>query len=150
VNTDRRNDVIRAVSAGVGAPLALAVSGWPGGTVLPASVALVGAIVGLLVGFFVEHALDWRAEARSQGQRVSELEREVEHQKKLHKILEYRTRVAQAEAGISQIGTEVFGGAFNEAQRTGHFLPVEALMARIEVEQKAKGLDKPVPPPEGI
>jgi hypothetical protein len=146
MSNGRRNDLIRFLSAGIGAPLALAVAGWPGGSLLPAIIALAGGIVGLLVAFFIEHALDWRAKSKSRGNQVVELERELWEAKRLQKILEHRARVAQAEAAISQIGTEVFGGAFNEALQTGHFLPVDALMARMEVMQKAKGLDKPVPP----
>lgn len=148
MDSDRRNDVIRAISVGICAPLALWIAGWPGHAAVTALVGLLGAIVGLFVAFFIEHVLEWRTKAHTLDKRIVELERELWESKRLHKILEHRVRVAQAEAAISAIGTEVFGGAFNEAARTGHILPIEALMARMEVMQKAKGLDKPVPPLE--
>jgi hypothetical protein len=57
--------------------------------------------------------------------------------------------IAKREAAVADIGTKVWGGAFNELAKKHpqDALPLPALLARIEVETKAKGLDKPSPPP---
>ena len=89
----------------------------------------VGLLLGVLAAYFVQRALEWRSDA------------------KLHKLLEHRAAVAKAEAGINAIHMKVFSDAFIEAQQTKNFLPVSAILARVEVMQKAQGLDRVIPPP---
>jgi hypothetical protein len=73
------------------------------------------------------------------------LEQELSGAKQLNTLLEHKVKVPTAEAGINAIHVKIWGGAFPEAQKTGHFLPLSAILARIEIEQKAAGLDKPIP-----
>jgi hypothetical protein len=147
MTADRRNDVIRVVGAGVGAPLALAIAAWPHAVVVSVAIGLIGAVSGVLFAFGVEHLLDRRAELQRLRSRVTEVEAEIENVRKLNKLLEYQTRVAQAEAGINAIWMEVYGRALQEAAKTGSVLPMDAILARVQVMQKAKGLDRPIPPP---
>jgi cell division protein FtsB len=147
MTVDRRNEVIRVVGAGLGAPLGLAIAGWPHAVLVSVAVGLIGAVIGVLLAFGAEHLFDGQAELHRLRNRVSEVEAEIENVHKLNNLLEHQTRVAQAEAGINAIWMEVYGGALQEAARTGSVLPVEALLARVQVMQKAKGLDKPIPPP---
>src|ERR1039458_2075474 len=140
MTVDRRNEVIRVVGAGLGAPLGLAIAGWPHAVLVSGA----GGVIGALLAFGAEHLFDGQAELHRLRNRVSEVEAEIENVHKLNNLLEHQTRVAQAEAGINAIWMEVYGGALQEAARTGSVLPMEALLARVQVMQKAKGLDKPI------
>jgi hypothetical protein len=147
MTADRRNEVIRVMGAGMGAPLALAIAAWPHAVVVSVAIGLIGAVIGVLFAFGVERLLDGRAELRRLRSRVAEVEAEIENVRKLNELLEHQTRVAQAEAGINAIWMEIYGGALQEAAKTGSVLPMDAILARVQVTQKARGLDRPVPPP---
>lgn len=149
VSTNRRNEVLRAIlGGGLGTTAGLA-SGLGDGWVR-AAVGILGAVLGLLIAFAVERLLEQRAEVKVLRMRVVELEAAGAQREQLDRLRDYQLAVAQRTAAVAAIETKVWGGAFNEALRTGHFLPVEALLARIEVEQRAQNLHIPIEPPDGI
>jgi hypothetical protein len=111
------------------------------------AIGLIGAVSGVLFAFGVERLLDRRAELQRLRSRVTEVEAEIEKVRKLSKLLEHQTRVAQAEAGINAIWMEVYGGALQEAAKTGSVLPMDAILARVQVMEKARGLGRPIPRP---
>jgi hypothetical protein len=145
VNLGRRNVVIEAIGGAVGATFALDFFGWPDGWG-GAGVGLLGLLGGLIAAFGVVQALDWRVESG----RVALLEAEIARLEHLNTLLRYQTDVAKAEAEINGVWMKRQGEAYDEAIRTGRVLPFEALMARIQTDLKVKGLDEPIPRPEGI
>jgi hypothetical protein len=145
MTVDRRNEILRVVGVGVGAPLALAVT-QPRSTAGVVAIGVAGAVAGVLLAFGFEHLFDWRADVKALLARITELEGRLESAQQLNRLLEHKVRITKAEADINAIHVKVWGGAFTEAQTTGHFLPLSAILARIEVEQRAAGLDKPIPP----
>jgi hypothetical protein len=118
MTADRRNEVIRVLGAGVGAPLALAIAAWPHAVVVSVTIGLIGAVVGVLFAFGVEQLLDRRAELQRLRGRVTEVEAEIDNIRKLNTLLEHQTRVAQAKAGINAIWMQAYGGALQEAAKT--------------------------------
>jgi hypothetical protein len=58
-----------------------------------------------------------------------------------------RTQLALArrQAAISAVETKVWGDAVVEVQQTGQVPPLSVIMARREVEQKARNLHLPLP-----
>lgn len=141
-----RVDLVRATSSGIGSVLALTLAKWPSNAAEAAWVGLGGLVVGLAAAFAVEYLLHSHRELRRLHDIERELAAEREQRAEERRLWEYQVTVAQRTAAVSEIGAEVFGGAFNEALRTGQFLPLSAIMARIEVQQKARGIDQPLPP----
>jgi hypothetical protein len=125
---------------------ALTLAGWPGEAALAAWIGLAGLLLGLAAALVSEYVVHLRQEAmRLQGiERELQLDREQRIEER--RLWEYQIAVARREVAVAAVGTEVFGGAFNEAASTGHILPLAAIMARMEALQKARGLDKPLPP----
>ncbi len=85
------------------------------------------------------------ASVRAELLRLREPERTVEDERRQRAyeldLLRQRTEAAERNAVVSETWTKVWGDAYNEAARTGHILPVSALLARAEVSLKAKGIE---------
>jgi hypothetical protein len=125
---------------------ALTLAGWPSEAALAAWIGFAGLMVGLAIAFATEYVVQLHREVRRLQGMERELRADREQRVEERRLWEHQIAVAKREAAVSAIGTEVFGGAFNEAARTGHILPLAAIMARMEVIQKARGIDKPLPP----
>jgi hypothetical protein len=142
-----RLDFSRVASAGVGTIIALVVMAWPGGAE-GGLVGLLGALAGLSLWFGIELVSVLRAEVL----RLQNVERELEAERgqraKERELREHQLAVARAEAGVNAVDVEVYGGALREAATTCQILPLTAILARREVLMKARGLDRPIPPPE--
>ncbi|MDQ4144702.1 MAG: hypothetical protein M3198_13355 [Actinomycetota bacterium] len=142
-----RVDLGRALSGGLGSVAALTIAGWPSSAPETAWVGLVGLVTGLAIAFSVEYFLRLHAEVK----RLHAVERDLENERKQRaeerRLYERQVEIAKREAAINAVDVEVWGGAFNEAQTTGHFLPVSAILARRDMFIKARNLDVPVPPP---
>jgi len=139
-------DLGRAALGGIGSVAALSVAQWPSNAAEAAWAGVAGLILGLVVAFGVEYLVRLRIAVRHLGtleqQLAAEMDARVE-ERKLHErlLLIERRRVAVAEVDI-----EIWGGAYNETAKTGHVLPLSAIMARREVTLKARNLDLPLPP----
>jgi hypothetical protein len=142
-----RLDFSRVAAAGFGTIIALAVTAWPGGAA-GALVGLTGALVGLSLWFGIEFVSGLRAEVERLRTVERELETEREQRAKERKLREHQLAVAKAEAGINAVDVEVYGGALREAATAGQVLPLTAILARRDALMKARGLDRPVPPPQ--
>jgi hypothetical protein len=145
---DWRLDLARTLIAGVGSILALTIAGWPSNTAEAAWIGLGGLVLGLSLSFGAEYVVRLRREvARLQG-----IERDLAQERRSRteerKLREYQLTLANARAEVNAVDLKVWADAFNECARTGRALPLAAIMARREVGLKAKGLDKPIPPPE--
>jgi hypothetical protein len=140
-----RVDLGHALSLGVGSVIALTIAGWPSDAALTAWVGLAGGLVGLAVAFGVEHVLRLRAEV----QRLKDIEHELSSARTLwdqeRKLRDEQLALARREAAISEVETKVWGDAVVEAQKTGQVPPLSVIMARREVEQKARNLHLPLP-----
>jgi hypothetical protein len=136
---------VRAAGSGLGGIVALWATGWPGHPADAGWVGLGGAIVGLILCLGTEYVLNLNNEVK----RLHSLERELEaerSQMSMERTLrDHQVVLAQREATVSSVWTEIWGGAFNEAVSTGHILPLSAILARAEVTLQAKNLDKPLP-----
>ncbi len=101
--------------------------------------------MGLAVAFGVEHVLRLRAEV----QRLRDIEHELASARTLwdqeRKLRDEQLALARREAAISEVETKVWGDAVVEAQKTGQVPPLSVIMARREVEQKARNLHLPLP-----
>jgi hypothetical protein len=128
----------QALAGGVGTIVALTIAGWPDDAAEAAWVGLGGFLVGLALAFAGEYLLRLHADVRRLRDVDRQLEAEREQRAEERRIWSYRIEAERRRAEVAAVGTEVFGGAFNEAQATGHFLPVSALMARMQMLQKAK------------
>lgn len=142
-----RNDVLRTVLTGAGAAVVLAIAGWPS-DFAGAALTVVGALAGLGLAFVIEHQLDRRTDLNDLRGRIRELEAAAENHEKLRELLEHQVAVAKRESALNANFVKVWGDAYAEARETGQLVPLEALMARMEVTQKAQGLDQPIAPPE--
>jgi hypothetical protein len=140
-----RVDLGHALSLGLGSVIALTIAGWPSDAALTAWVGLAGGVVGLAVAFCVEHVLRLRAEV----QRLKDIEQELASARTLwdqeRKLRDEQLALARREAAISAVETKVWGDAVVEAQKTGQVPPLSVIMARREVEQKARNLHLPLP-----
>lgn len=141
-----RRDFARAGASGLGTVLALWVTSWPGNAAEGAWAGLGGALVGLALCLAAEHVVGLSRELRRLNGLECQLEVERAQMAQERKLRQRQIEVAQREAAVSAVWTEVWGGAFNEAIGTGHILPLSAVLARAEVMLKAKNLDKPLPP----
>lgn len=139
---DRRNEVMRTVLSGAAvAALAAVLGGSP-------LVVLIGAVVGTLIAFVVERLIDDYGELRNLRTREREFDAATTQREQERKLWEHRIVVAQRESALNAAMLKVWGDGYIEGIRTGHYPPLEALMARLEMTQKARGIDKPVPPPD--
>lgn len=143
---DHRNEILRTLLGALGGGSVLAAAGWPE-DLAGAALTLIGLSAGVLVAFVAEALLDREGEVAALRERVRELEEAAEQYAEERKLWEYQLALAQREAAVNGNSIEVWGGAYSEAMRTGHLLPVAALMARLEMTSKAKGLDEPIPKP---
>jgi hypothetical protein len=104
-----------------------------------------GGVVGLTLAFGVEYVLRLRAEVR----RLHSIEQELASARTLwdqeRELRDDQLALARRETAISQVEAKVWGDAFIEAQKTGRLLPLAAIMARREVEQKARNLHIALP-----
>lgn len=145
-SVDRRNELLRAVlGGGVGTALALAIAGWPDG-VTQAIVGVAGLVVGTTLAFGVEFLLDRYANVRALQTRIDELEDDIARRAEVQRLMEHQLVVARRTATIGEVDIKIWGDAFHEAASTGRILPLAAIMARREMEMKARNLDRPIPP----
>jgi hypothetical protein len=142
VDRDRRNELLRTVLGGAGGAL---VAGVLTGSAIAA---LAGVVVGILVAFGVERVVDDRAELRVLRERVRECEAASDERERERKLWEHRIAVANRESALHAAMLKVWGDAYVEGTRTGHYPPLDALMARLELIQRTQGMDKPIPPPD--
>ena len=141
VNLDRRNELLRTVLGGaVGAALGAIVSASP-------LVVLAGAVLGVVLAFGVERVLDGRAELLALRARAAEFDAAERQREQERELWEHRIAVAQRESDLNAAMLKVWGDAYTEGTRSGSYPPLEVLMARLAVTQKAQGLDKPDPTP---
>jgi hypothetical protein len=141
-----RLDFGRAAAGGLGSVTALSLTGWPDDPAVAAWIGLAGLLVGLAVSFGMEQIVRLHIEVgRLQGVK-RDLQIERTRRAEEQRLYERQLVIAKREAAINAVDVEVWGGAYNEAQATGQFLPVDAILARREVLIKAKNLDVPLPP----
>jgi hypothetical protein len=96
---DHRNEILRTLLGGLGAPAALAVAGWPSGAVVVALVSLAGVIAGIAIAFLVERLLDREGELSTSRARVQELEDQADAFGRERELLKHRAAVAQMGVG---------------------------------------------------
>lgn len=146
--TQWRYKLIEAIGGALGTLILLTAFGWPRSAAETAWLGLAGLIAGLAIVLGVEYVLHLRAEVRRlhgiEARSAAESAQRVEERK----LWEYQIAVAKRESAINGVGLKVFGGAFNEAQQTGQFLPLSAIMARQEMEMTAANLHVPLAPPK--
>jgi hypothetical protein len=139
IHAPHAREVVRVGLSGVGSVAAVVISG-------DAWAAVPGALAGLLAAFAVE----WIASLRAELDRLRELERTVEDERRQRAyeldLLRQRTEAAERNFVVSETWMKVWGDAYTEAAKSGRILPVEVLMARADVTLKAKGIH---PAPQG-
>jgi hypothetical protein len=142
-----RVDLARTAITGLGGLGALALVGWHRSGVVTASALAVGAILGLLVTLGIE----WIARLRAEVVRLQGIERERdavrEQGVRLRQLLELQVQVAQREAAVNAVHMKVYSDAFIEVGGSQR-IPLDALLARIEVSTKAENLHIPLQPPK--
>lgn len=100
-------------------------------------------VLGLALCLAVEWVLWLRAEVR----RLQDVEMEVKQMGQQVAQAEHRAAAAGMEAKINAIHLKEWADAYREAA-AGHILPPEAILARIQINQKAANVDKPLTPPD--
>lgn len=141
-----RVDIARLLGTAIGPVVALTIAGWPSNTAEAAWVGVGGAVVGLLVVFAAEHHLHLLSEVKRLQHAERELASEREQRVEERRLWDYQLALAQRESAINAVAVEVFGGALTEAMQTKQFLPLSAILARQEMLQTARNIDKPLPP----
>jgi hypothetical protein len=109
-----------------------------------------GLVVGVVAAFGAEYVIRLHREVRrlQSIERALSAEREARAQER--ELLNYQLMVERRRAAAAEVGVSVWGGLFNETNKNcPNPVPVSVIMARQEVELKAKGLDRPLPPPPG-
>jgi hypothetical protein len=138
-------NLARVAAPGLGTIVALWARSWPDGAAEAAWTALAGAVAGLLLCVAGEHVIGLRAEAR----RVQGIERQLEAERAQMDLqlrqAAYRVQVAQRESAINAVWLEVYAGVYREAAEHNVIVPSPAVLARVDVNLKAKNLDKPLP-----
>lgn len=134
-------DVARVTATAVGSAVFVVLSGgsvWAG-------------VVGALVGFGVELGVEYVVRLHREVERLAAIEAraadEREHREYERKLWEHQLLVANRARAVAEVDVSVWGGLFNEQQKNSpHPVPVDVILARKEVEQKARGLHLPLPP----
>lgn len=146
IPSDWKLGLSRAVAGSIGSGTALVLTGPPENPGKALVVGLLGLVIGLLLAFGLEYVLRLHGEVERLQAVESELVAEKEARGRERDLLRHELAVARRALVISEVSVGVWGGAFSEAA-AGHVLPLDAILARIGAEQKAKGLDIPLPPP---
>jgi hypothetical protein len=146
--TECRSKIIEAIGGALGTLILLTAVGWPSSASETAWLGLAGLIAGLTVVLGAEYVMHLRAEVVRLKDIEKQSSRDRVHREDERRLWEYRIDVAKRESAINATGLKTFGGAFAEAMTTGNFLPVEAIMARQEVEMRAANLHVPLSPPK--
>lgn len=142
-----RVDLTRTALSGIGGVVGLAAAGWVSAAVVTAIAATLGAFLGFLLALGLEYLSNQRGElVRLQG-----IERqaaaECEQAEAIKRQLEWQLAVAHRETAIKAVYSNVWHGAFLEVEGVKR-IPFDAIMARIEVESIAAGLNVPLERPE--
>jgi hypothetical protein len=141
-------DLGRALGGGLGSLLALTATGWPDAAEA-GWVGFGGFVAGLVLALAVEYVVRLHGEVSRLREIEQQLATEQRMRKRERELRDYQVMIAKREAAVADIGTKVWGGAFNELAKKhpqdAQRLPV--LMARQQAMLKARGLDKPAPPP---
>jgi hypothetical protein len=141
-----RTDVARVVATGFGAGIGLVVFGTNHGAALVAVISTVGAVLGLLLALGGE----WISRLRTEVLALQGIERHAEAERvqagAIKRQLEWQLQVSQREKLISEVHMKVYAGAYREGGIAR--VPFDALLARIEVESIAAGLNVPLERPE--
>jgi outer membrane murein-binding lipoprotein Lpp len=144
---DHRNEILRTLLGGLGAPAALAVAGWPSGAAAVALVSLAGVIAGVAIAFLVERLLDREGELSTLRALVQELEDQADAFGRERELLKHQAAVAQMESAVNAVHLDVWAGAYREGLNGGQVPPLAAVLARIEINQRANNLHRPLEPP---
>jgi hypothetical protein len=78
--------------------------------------------------------------------RPRRLEAEREARAEERRLWSYQLAVERRRLAVSQVEVKVYSGALREVAPRGERLPLPALLARVQVEQQAQNIDKPLPP----
>lgn len=134
-------DAARVIATALGSAVFVVISGgsvWAG---------VVGALVGLAVELGVEYGVRLLREVERLAGIEAQAADERERREYERNLWEYQLLVANRARAVAEVDVSVWGGLFNEQQKNSpHPVPVEVILARKEVEQKARGLHLPLPP----
>jgi hypothetical protein len=141
-----RIDLTRVVLSGIGSIVVLWIAGWPREVALSA----VAVALGGLLGYGGALALEWIARLRGEVVRLQGIEQQAAAERTqataIKQQLEWQLQVAQREKLISEVHMKVYAGAFREGGLDS--VPFPAIMARIDAESIAAGLNIPLQRPE--
>jgi hypothetical protein len=84
------------------------------------------ALWGAVLAFGIEYVFRLRSEVKRLQNIEGQMESAAQQRENERKLWEYELLLANPKAAIAEVEVEVWGGAFNEAQKSGHFLPLEA------------------------
>ncbi len=138
-------DFARVAAPGLGTIIALWARSWPDGAAEAAWTALAGAVAGFLLCLAGEHVIGLRAEARQLQGMERQLEAERAQMDLQLRQAAYRVQVARRESAINAVWLEVYASVHREAAEHNVIVPPAAVLARVDVNLKAKNLDKPLP-----
>lgn len=104
-------------------------AGWPQDAEA-AGVTLGGGAAGLLVVLFVQKCWALFSDKSALNKKIAEQAEVIEARDRMIELLKQQAENDRKTIAVQEAWQSAFTGAYTEAQRTGQFVPIEAIIAR--------------------